>query len=142
MRRNAILITAIIAVGFLFTISRTSDTVSLAWRTVLYKSTNIMGLYQATLRCDGPKEDLIPQAYMVYLHHGCSLEQHKRTVGEGADLDSAIRHVFLETEQYGFIYEVKLNDSALAAVRSDLVVDFVECEYEAHLSALDPGEEL
>jgi hypothetical protein len=79
---------------------------------------------------------------MVYLHHGSSLEQHKQTVGEGANLDSTINHVFLETEQYGLCYHAHLNDSALAAVRSDLVVDFVECDYEAHLSALDPGEEL
>ena len=133
---------AIIVIGLLFIISRMADTISFAWRTVLYKSTGIIGLYQAPLYCDGPKGDLIPQKCFVYLHHGCSLEQHKRAVDEGANLDSAIKHVFPEDERLGLCYDAKLDDNALTAVRSDLVVDMVECEYYAHLVALDPGEEL
>jgi hypothetical protein len=140
MQRNSFLITAITAIGLLFIISRTSDTVYLAWRRVLYESPGIMGSYQATLQCEGPNEDLVLEAYMVYLHHGCSLEEHKRAVGEGADLDSAIRLVFLEVEPYGFCYDAKLNDNALAAVRSDLVVDMIECQYVARVTPLDVEE--
>ena len=141
MYRRLLFISATIAIGFLFK-HRTSETVTLQWRRLLYKSTNIRGPYEAPIRCEGPEEDLIPDIYMVYLHFGCSLEQHKSVVGEGADLDSAITHVFPEDEGLGLCYEAKLNDTALVAVRSDLVVDMVECEYEAHLAAIGSVEEL
>lgn len=142
MQRNTFLITAITAIGLLFLISRISDTAYLAWRRVLYESPGVMGSYQATLHCKGPKEDLTPGAYMVYLNHGCSLEEHKRAVGKGADLDSAIGLVFLEVGPYGFCYEAKLNENALAAVRSDLCVDMIECEYRARVTPLDVEEVL
>ena len=133
MQRTSLLIIATIAIGFLFVISQSSDTVSLAWRRVLHPPTNNMEPYQAPLRCDGPLEDLAPDSYLVYLYHSCSLEKHKRTVGKGADLDSAISIVFPESERLGIVYDATLNESALAAVRCDLVVDMVECQYYAHL---------
>ena len=101
-----------------------------------------MGPYQAPLRCDGPSEDLDPEWYFVYLHHGCSLEKHKRAVGEGVDFDSTIEIVFPEDEGLGLCYSAKLNDTALGAVRADLVVDMLECQYEFHLATLDDGDEL
>lgn len=58
-----------------------------------------MGPYQAPLRCTGPIEGMIPEAHFVYIHRGCSLEQHKRTAGEGLDFDQAIEHVFPEDER-------------------------------------------
>lgn len=135
MQRTSFLIIATIAIGFLFVISQSSDTVSLAWRRVLHQATNNMEPYQAPLRCDGPLEDLAPNSYLVYLHHGCSLEKHKRTVGKGAHLDSAIGFVFPESERLGICYDATLNESALAAVRCDVVVDMVECQYYANLDS-------
>ena len=102
-----------------------------------------MGPYQAPLYgCDGPSEDRVHQSYMIFLHHGCSLEQHKQAVGEEADVDSAIKFVFPETAQYGLYYRAELGDSALAAVRADLGVDMVECNRRAYPETFDLGEEI
>ena len=92
--------------------------------------------------CNGTSEDLIHETYMVYLHHGCTLEEHKQLVGEKAGLDSAIKYVFEESEGLGVCYGAKLNDSALAAVRTDIAVDMIECQYRGHLEDLQSGEEL
>ena len=128
MQRKHTLIPAAIAIVILLIISTTSNTTSLTWRKVLHKSTDIAAPYQAPIYgCDGPEKDRVPHKYAVFLHHGCSLEQHKRAVGEGADLDSAIKFVFPETPWYGLYYSAELDDSALSAVRADLVVDMVEC---------------
>lgn len=101
-----------------------------------------MGPYQAPMiACDVPTEEIVHQSYIVFLHQGCSLEQHKRAVAEGADLDSAIISVFPETDYHGLYYRAKLDDDALATVRADVVVDMVECNRKVHLVAPIPGLE-
>lgn len=92
-----------------------------------------MGPYEAPLHaCDNP-EEVVPQKYTVFLHAGYSLEQHKQTVGDAVDFESAIRHIFPETSRHGLYYDGTLNDSELAAVRADLGVDMVECVGKVHL---------
>ena len=85
--------------------------------------------YQAPLLlCQEPS--VLPDQYWVILHHGHSLEQHKRAVGNGTDLDSAIQTFIQEHEEHesqGAFYFADLNNADLAAVRADIGVDFVEC---------------
>ena len=91
-----------------------------------------MGDYEATLYCS---DDLtrIPDEYFVYLHFGYSLEQHKQEVGGGADLDLPVSSLFPETANYGHYYFARLDDAGLAAVRADIGVDMVECNFSAYL---------
>ena len=143
MQRGQGLIIATSAIIFLFIIFTTSDRTCLIWRKLLNNSAGIIRPYQAPLlSCDGPSEDIVPQSYVVFLHYGCSLEQHKQTVSEGADLDSAIRFVFPETDFHGLYYHAYLDDGPLAAVRSDIVVDMVECSVRPHPADFDFGEEV
>ena len=78
---------------------------------------------------NGISEDLIYETYIVYLYYRCTLEEHKQLVGEKAGLDSAIKYVFEESEGLGVYYSAKLNDSALAAVRTDITVNMIKCQY-------------
>ena len=81
-------------------------------------------MYEAPLRhCDG---DIVPNRYIVFLARGNSLEQHKRVLGDDVDLDSAITNIF-DSDPGQIHYGAELHTGALAAVRADPGVDFVEC---------------
>ena len=94
--------------------------------------TRIMNDYEAPLHlCDSPTR--LPHKYIVFLHLGYLLEQHKQAVGDRADLDSAITYIFPETASYGLYYSAELHNASLAAVRADIGVDMVECNLEVHV---------
>lgn len=134
MQRTITLVTMAIAVIFLllhFTHPNTSNTVSLTWRKDLHKFTGVMGSYKAPLFC--PRDaNRVPNSYFVFLHFSYSLDQHKQEVGNGADLDSAIKWA-VEIPGYGLQYSAEFDDASLAAVRADLGVDLVSCDRRAHL---------
>ena len=89
-------------------------------------------MYQAPLRhCEG---DIVPNSYAVFLVSSVSLEQHKRAVDRGANLDSAISRVHDDTDPDRIFYHAELDNVALAAVRADPGVDFVECNRRAHIA--------
>ena len=123
----------VIAISFLFLSSSTSNAFMSSWPRAFSRLTNNTGPYQAPLICDGIPDWLVPGAYIVYLHDGCSLAQHKRTVADQVDLDSCIRSIYPEIDGLGVVYSAYFSDSALAAVRSDWMVDMVECQYEGRL---------
>lgn len=137
MRRHFLLITAgAICIAFLITLFKWPTSFlndSLARRKLLYQSpTRIMNDYEAPLHlCDSPTR--VPHEYIVFLHFGYSLEQHKQAVGNGADLDSAITNIFPETTNHGLYYNAELPNASLAAVRADIGVDMVECNSEVYL---------
>lgn len=86
----------------------------------------IAGEYAAPMsQCD--LEARILDDYIVYFRQDYTLEQHKQAIGNAVDLDSAIRRVFEETDDFGLVYSAHLNDTGLAVVRSDVAVDMVEC---------------
>ena len=91
-----------------------------------------MGPYQAPLIPeDLPEEDRIPESYIVFLHQGCSLDEHKRTLArQGVDLESKIQNIFPEkVGRYGTYYGADdIDDEALEAIRADVNVDVVEYE--------------
>ena len=76
--------------------------------------------------CEWP--DVIQGAYFIFLHHGCTLEEHTETVGKQANLDWKITHVFPGADHHGLCYTVEeIDDVALDAIRTDIVVDMIEC---------------
>jgi hypothetical protein len=90
---------------------------------------------EAPLRLCDDLTKVIPDHYTVYLHYDHSMEEHKQTVGNATDLDTAMDDMFpasvdSETAMIlrGTDYFAKLDDTGLAAVRADLGVDLVECE--------------
>nr|POE93443.1 hypothetical protein CFP56_19455 [Quercus suber] len=107
--------------------------VVLLWRRLSHKPTPLLRPYRAPLvNCELP--DLIPDSYFIFLHHGCSLENHKRTIGYQIDLDSKIQYSFPETRHYGHYYGAyDLDDAALDAIRADIAVDMIECNRELHV---------
>lgn len=89
-------------------------------------------MYQAPMyHCE---EDIVPNSYIVFLSPGVSLEQHKRSVGPGADLDSAISRVHDNWDPNRIIYSADLEDGPLAAVRVDTGVDLIECNARVHIA--------
>ena len=73
-------------------------------RKARYGYFNLSHPYRAPLHnCDGPnvKQDINVRSYCVFLHYGCSLDEHKRMVGRSACLDSRITHIFPETRSHG-----------------------------------------
>ena len=89
------------------------------------------------IRCEGPEEDRDPDGYIVYLAPSYSLEQHKETVGSGADLDAAIEFLFDDVRPDQIYYIAKLDEGSLAAVRADLGVVYVECDWKAYKADVD-----
>ena len=98
-----------------------------------------MSPYEAPLQCDVPAEEIVPESYIVFLSQGCSLEKHKETVGDGADLDNAIKYVWDEEASHPLYYSAELDDGSLAAVRADEGVSFVECNRRIHQGSLKMG---
>lgn len=79
--------------------------------------------------------DINPGSYCVFLHQGCSLEKHKLAVGEEADIESKIRHIFPETRNHGLYYCAdNVDDVTLDAVRADIIVDMIECDRSPEIS--------
>ena len=102
--------------------------VSYTLEKVVYKSPGIMGSHEAPVHnCDLPEKDRVPNNYVVFLHPGYSLDQHKQAVGHEANLHSAIEYVFEETPIHGLYYSAELDIASLAAVRADSGVYMVEC---------------
>jgi hypothetical protein len=88
------------------------------------------GMYEAPMHvCDVP-EEIVPDSYIVFLHKGYTLETHKKAIG--VNIDSAIRLVFNETAHHGLYYSAKFDKATLAAIRTDIGVDMVECDLKAH----------
>ena len=75
----------------------------------------------------------MPNSYAVLFVPGVSLQQHKQAIGRKADLNSAISRVHDHTDQDRIFYHAGLDGGGLAAVRAELVVDFVECNRSAHV---------
>ena len=89
--------------------------------------------YSAPIINCGPPEDIVPDNYFVFLAPGYTVEQHKQAVHQRANLDSAITGVLdLRITDYIY-YGAVLSDAALADVRADPNVDFIECEHVVHL---------
>lgn len=69
---------------------------------------------------------MIPESYFVFLHQGCSLEDHKSHIE--ADLDSKITHIFPAATWHGLYYAAdNVDDVILDAIRADVFVDMIEC---------------
>ena len=80
-------------------------------------------------------ESRVPDSYFVFLHFGYDLETHQTVVGNGIDLNDAIKSVAEENERHGVRYRAELDDEDLTAIRADIGVDMVECELYAELIA-------
>jgi len=97
-------------------------------------------MYEAPMHvCDVP-EETVPDSYVVFLHKGYSLETHKKAIG--VNIDSAIRFVFDETARYGLYYSAKFDNATLAAVRTDIGVNMVECNLKVHPAQLSGNGDL
>lgn len=95
-------------------------------------------VWTAPLECNSGPDPELPNRYLVFLHRGYSLLEHKDIVRDLVDLDQAIDHdaiVSGEGGLYELFYSAHLNDTALAAVRADLGVDAVACERTIQLEA-------
>lgn len=102
------------------------------YRLLHYSRTMSMNDYEAPLHL-GDNPTRVPHEYIVFLHLGYSLEQHKQAVGDSADLDSAIMYIFPETASNGIYYSAELHNASLAAVRADTGVDMVESNIQVYL---------
>lgn len=82
--------------------------------------------------------------YMVYLHRGYGLEQHKHALQGQVDLGQAIRDVWRHGDElWELNYAAKLNETGLAAVRADVGVDLVECSSTGYLiEGIESAEQL
>nr|OQO26827.1 hypothetical protein B0A51_06488 [Rachicladosporium sp. CCFEE 5018] len=102
---------------------------NILWRKAFYYyPTRLVPAYRAPLlHCSPPYS--VPGSYYVYLHHGCTIEQHNETLGEAINLDLMIKSAQHGTKQYDYaIYWARgVDDAVLAAIRGDLAVDAVEC---------------
>jgi hypothetical protein len=142
LRASTLLITATIVTYYLILVPKYPTSIPLYWRIKIYQITNIKIPRQAPLRCTSPNKWLIPERYYVYLHLGFTLDQHKQAVRDKVDLDSEINYVQLETSRLGAHYGALLNESALAAVRSNLIIAFLECQYTGELTTVKSNVEL
>ncbi len=87
-------------------------------------------VHQAPLRhCEG---DIVTGEYSVFLLPGTTFEEHERAVAPSVDLASMVSRVHDNLEPGRTIYMAKLNDDALAVIRADSGVDFVECNRWAY----------
>lgn len=93
-----------------------------------------MGLYEAPVH-NRDSIDRVPQSYIVFPPSGCSLDQHKQAIGDGVDLESAIKYVFPETASHGLYNSVELDNASLAAVRADTAVGIDECNLRVHFQS-------
>lgn len=65
----------------------------------------------------------------MILHLGCSIDEHKRLIAQqGVDLDSRFTYIAPTTQDRPAIYAARLDETALAIVRSDCAVDQVNRE--------------
>ncbi|KAH8595494.1 hypothetical protein B0O99DRAFT_156998 [Bisporella sp. PMI_857] len=96
-------------------------------------------IYEAPLlNCDVPKEEIVPDSYVVFLHQGYSLDKHKQAVG--VNIDSAIQYIVNETAVHGLYYRAGFDNATLAAVRTDIGVDVVECNRKVHPTVSGDGD--
>lgn len=112
-----------------------------AWRkaNILPRGKRVEGIYSAPMRlCDAEKR--IPDEYIVYLDRGHTLEDHQRIVGDVVDLQQVIGTTFPVTN--GLFYTAKLQNAALNAVRADVGVEMLECQFESHIvEGVEPDDE-
>lgn len=109
---------------------------SLTWRRLVNGPyTGDINVWTAPLECNGGPDPKLPDRYNVFLHHGYGLAQHKDTVRGLVDLEQAIDLVVPASgggRIFELFYSAHLNETALAAVRADLGVDWVSCERNVH----------
>lgn len=81
--------------------------------------------YQAPLvPADG--RNMIPGEFQVILHRRCTLDEHKKHLGQqGIDLESRLTRAAPTAQHRIVIYTARLDDSALAFVRADPAVAMV-----------------
>lgn len=103
-------------------------------RRALYQSRALMSAYRAPMvGCE--RTGVIEGSYFVFLHCGCSLDKHNQTIGNNVDITSKIRRVYPETPGHGLYYWAEdIDETALEAIRSDIVVDMIECNRALDMS--------
>lgn len=94
----------------------------LLWRRTFYRP------YLAPLHHEDD-ENVILGEYIVLLHRGCVLDEHKKTLRSEVDLDSMISSVMPGRQDSGDVYVAMLDDNTLELVRADVAVRFVECNF-------------
>lgn len=78
---------------------------------------------------DLPPGSIVPGEYLVYLEPGCTIEEHRRTVGADALPEDSIKHAIpLHADGYGLYYTAKLSESGLDKIRLDPRVLLTECK--------------
>jgi hypothetical protein len=89
----------------------------------------ITASYEAPLR--GEPDDIVPGNYAVYLFPNYSLEQHSRTIK--TDIALHIMNIFDTLYYDRVVYSAQdVDDSLLAAIRSDPGVEAVEYDYNVY----------
>ena len=63
------------------------------------------------------------------------METHKKVIGNGVDWTNAINSITEENERHGVYYIAELDEQDLTAVRADIGVDAVRCEFYVELIA-------
>ena len=81
--------------------------------------------YKAPLFNDDlPPGSVVPDAYVVYLAPGHSIEAHKAVVGHEINVDIVLDRLYPDKLVYG----AHMSREVLEAVRSDRGVEMVECD--------------
>ena len=106
------------------------------WRKVLYAITCGKVQIRAPLTNCGVFESEIANSYTVCLAPSYSLNRHKEKVRGSVDLDAAIVHIHDDTQSNQVCYSAEFRMAALAAVRSDVRVGYVECNRRVQLFRL------
>lgn len=76
-------------------------------------------------------EHRVPGSYFVFLRPGYTLEHHKAAIESTVDLDQHALRVFERTIPGPIFYYVDdLEEDALDAIRLDIGVQMVECNYK------------
>ena len=87
-------------------------------------------IYKAPLGpdCARPKDELIPDAYVVMLHRGYSLEDHRKAISDRVNLQYVIRHLLSDSVEHGLSYAANMDRDSLSAIREDVGVNLVKCQ--------------
>ena len=96
-------------------------------RRARYGSNDLLQPYRAALT-GRETPYTIEQSYIVDLHHGSSLAEHRATIGR-PDLETNIRYIFPDGAVMGVAYvSENIDDETLDNIRADFRVNLVVCE--------------